>query len=334
MEKIRFRSNAMPVFYAARLVYVFWFVAEGVICDTGTMLLWILISIGSAVAASWAQTAQKWSVTLTQYSKFTIACIASLVSAATLLAASYVIRGVPIIDERYWLAMLVTGLINAATFPMMLKAYEVGEFSSVFSMSLLTPIFLLFTSFVMLGEVPSWSGAIGVVLSVLGLWVITSKHEHRAVPNFALGNWLAILVALLWSVSVNFDKLAATYSNPFFSPVGVFLVMAVAHGAYLLARHRRLIVKSETTEGETLSPPIQLPAVLVLVATGVTFAVSSALHNSALLLGFASYTIAIKRLSVLLGVLWGWLFFHEKNIGRKLFGALIAIAGVAAIVLW
>ena len=320
------------------------------ICDTRTMLLWFLLSLGSAIAASWVQTMQKWSVSLTRYSKFTITVVASLIASAALLLVSYGIVGIPVIDSRYWTAALATGLLNAATIPLMLKAYEVGEFSSVFSMSLLTPVFLLFTSFAQLGEAPSFLGAAGVILIVLGLWVIASTREHRAAPHFALGNWLAVLVAFLWSISSNFDKLTARYSSPFFAPVGTYAIIAAALGLYLFARHRRLIVyndvyndvRHEAGEASVSAQRVPdsrlrllpgVPPFAVLAITGLTFAASSVVHNAALLLGFVAYTIAIKRLGVIFGVFWGWLFFREKNIRRKLLGSLVAIAGVVIIVL-
>jgi uncharacterized membrane protein len=47
----------------------------------------------------------------------------------------------------------------------------------------------------------------------------------------------------------------------------------------------------------------------------------------------AAYVIAIKRLSLLLSVLYGWLFFQEKNLGTRLFGAGIMALGAILIAL-
>ena len=58
--------------------------------------------------------------------------------------------------------------------------------------------------------------------------------------------------------------------------------------------------------------------VVAFIVLGSLLSFSNVLHNSALLAGFASYTIAVKRVGVLFGIVWGWLFFHEKNIGKKL----------------
>lgn len=294
------------------------------------MITWFLLALGSAIANSCTQAMQKSAVSLGRYSKISISFIALATASLILFAISFLIIGAPEIDGRFWSAVLVTGIINIATFPLMLKAYELGEFSSVYSMILMTPAFLLITSFIFLGETTSWIGVLGVLLTVVGLWVITrGSHEHVAVPNFTKGNILAVSVAFLWSISVNFDKLATIHSDAFFAPATITALMAVGYLFYLLIKHRTVLVKNENQLDKAQhSWGLDLGLLLIL---GLAMAFSNVLHNAALLAGPASYTIAIKRLGILLGVFWGWLFFHEKDIAKKIVGAAIAIAGVVAI---
>ena len=216
----------------------------------------------------------------------------------------------------------------------MLKAYELGEFSSVYSMILLTPLFMLLTSFLFLGEIPSWAGIIGVILTVVGLWVISKKSNHQPVPNYFKGNLLGMCVALLWSVSVNFDKLSAVYSDVYFAPAVSTAMMAIGYAVYLLIRHRRFLVKENTLANHDIGQSSRLlPAWTIIILLGVTLTLGNIVHNAALLHGLASYTIAIKRIGILFGVLWGWLFFHERDIFKKLLGATVAVAGVIVILL-
>ncbi|MBI2091650.1 MAG: multidrug DMT transporter [Deltaproteobacteria bacterium] len=46
-----------------------------------------------------------------------------------------------------------------------------------------------------------------------------------------------------------------------------------------------------------------------------------------------AYFIAVKRTSILMGVLWGWVFFHEKNIRERVFGSVLIIIGTILIAL-
>src|SRR3989344_9322130 len=294
------------------------------------MLIWFLLALGSALTNSWVQTMSKWAVNLTHYSKITIAFIIPGTSGIALLLLSYFVFGFPEIDDRFLGAVTVTAVLNLIAFPIMLRAYEIGEFSSVYSMILLTPVFLLVTSFLFLGETPSLMGTAGVIFTIIGLWIVTrGNHRHGQVPGFAKGNWLGILASLLWSVSVNFDKLSTLYSDRFLAPAAASILMAIGYFIYLLVRHRSLLVTKKERDDEEvdLKPMVlKIPKALFLVLAGLFLGLSSVLHNSALLAGLASYTIAVKRTGVLFGVFWGWLFFKEKNLGGKLLGAVIAIA--------
>jgi uncharacterized membrane protein len=42
----------------------------------------------------------------------------------------------------------------------------------------------------------------------------------------------------------------------------------------------------------------------------------------------ASYVISIKRTSILIGSIYGFLFFSEKDIKARLTGALVMVLGV------
>ena len=296
------------------------------------MLIWFILALGSAISNSLTQVIQKWAIGAARLSKISITFLSSVIASAVLLALSGLVVGFPVIQPGFWLAILITSILNVVAFPIMLRAYSLGEFSSVYSMILLTPVFLVFTSFVFLNEVPTSLGLIGVVLTVIGLSVVTvSGHRHSQVSDFKNGNWLLILVALIWSVTVNFDKLSARYTDAFFAPAVSFGILALCFAAYLLVRHRSLLVRTYKTPGieEPVAPSGSIKAsLLIVLLLGLSLALGNILHNSALLNGSASYTIAIKRTGVLFGVIWGWLFFKEKNIARKVFGAAIAIGGV------
>ncbi len=298
------------------------------------MLIWLLLALGSALANSWVQTMSKWAVSLTHYSKIAIAFIITGTSGLALFLLSYFVFGFPEIDDRFLGAVTVTAVLNLITFPVMLKAYEIGEFSSVYSMILLTPVFLLITAFIFLGETPSSLGIIGVILTAIGLGIVTRVNQRGVpVPNFTKGNWLGVSAALLWSVSVNFDKLATLYSDRFLAPAAANILMAIGYFIYLLVRHRSLLVTKKVSDEEANLKPmvLKMPKALFLVLTGLFLGVSSVLHNSALLAGPASYTIAIKRTGVLFGAFWGWLFFKERNLTRKLLGVAVAVVGVILI---
>jgi len=298
------------------------------------MLVWFLFALGLAIADSLTQVFKKLAVSFSNYHKFTITIIVAVASSALLFFISYLV-GMPKIDSRFWVAVLITGILNAMAYPILLRAYEIGEFSSVYSMILLTPVFLLLTAFIIFGEAPSPIGIVGVLLIVVGLWLIMRlNHEHERAVNFVRGNLLGVAVALIWSVTANFDKLAVLYSDRYFAAAVSNALIAISGAIFVFIKYKKLLVRVETNANSAISfHGFIIPGIVVILALAGISALANILHNSALLTGFVSYTIAIKRLGILFGVLWGWLFFHEKDIARKFFGIFIAFLGVIAILL-
>ncbi len=299
------------------------------------MITWFLFALGSAISQSGMNALSNRAVKLGQFSKITVGFIGTATASMILLLITFIFFGIPDLKPGFWHAVFVTGALNIVMLPTGLKAYEFGEFSSVYSMTLATPIFLLFTGWIFLGEVPPMLGMFGVVLSVLGLWQIAKAVPGRETArDFKKGNILALSVAFMASISVNFDKLAVLYSNKFFSYGVISGVMALGYAAYLLFNSRSLMVRTNSASAPPENPLKSiffLEGIFLLVLIGMLQALNGIFYNSALAIGFASYTIAIKRLGVLFGVIWGWLFFREKNISKKLLGAGIAIAGVILI---
>lgn len=297
------------------------------------MITWFLLSLGAAVSDSWSKASQKWAIDADYYSKYAITITITGLASLLLFLVSYFFIGFPVLKPGFWTAIAVTGVLNAVTFPLLLKAYEIGEFSSVYSMILLSPVFLLLTSFIFLGELPTIGGVGGVLLTVLGLAIIArgNSGRHDEVSNFAKGNWLGILVAFIWSVSVNFDKLASQYSSPFFAPaIGLIFI---ALGSFIYALFRKEFALNTAGKKNELKIFFSAKHYAILLIAALLLALSNVMHNFALLAGPAAYTIAIKRMGILFGVFWGWLFFREKEIKRKLIGAAVAVAGVAMILI-
>jgi uncharacterized membrane protein len=67
---------------------------------------------------------------------------------------------------------------------------------------------------------------------------------------------------------------------------------------------------------------------------GILLSVSAVCINTAYTVQIVSYVIAIKRMSIIIIVLYGAFVFGEKDLVRRLFGALLMVAGAVMIVLF
>lgn len=296
------------------------------------MFTWFLLAIGTALLNSWEQVAQKLALLKTSYQKTTIIFASTATASAILFSISF-FYGFPNLDRQFWTAALTTGLLNALAYPLLLRAYQIGEFSSVYSMVLLTPVFLIGTSFLTLGEKPTTIGTMGVMLTVAGIWLITKRNRnHKNIPGFAKGNLLGILVAFIWSVTANFDKIAVLHSDRFFSSAVVFGIIAGGQIVYLLAKgHQTSRNRNDKIKPEISKNNLAL-GIIFIMGLGIIIAAQSYAQNWAISIGPVTYTITLKRTGVLFGLLWGWLFFREKMMAKKVFGIIVALGGVAAII--
>ncbi|HSF73405.1 MAG TPA: EamA family transporter [Microcoleus sp.] len=229
--------------------------------------------------------------------------------------------GIPPLNSQFWLALLIGGSINAVTALLYIKAIKVSDLSLTIPLVALTPLFMLVTSPLIVGEYPKFFDYIGILLIVAGSYLLNIKEKHKGylAPFKSLldepGPKLMLIVAFLWSIASNCDKIGVTNSYPIFWVFSLFGTMSVLLLPVLLHKTPnpgRQIVK-------------QLP---MLAAMGFINALGVICQMQALTLTLVVRVTALKRTSVLMGVLFGHFIFKEKDIQERLLGAGIMILGV------
>ena len=81
-------------------------------------------------------------------------------------------------DGQLLLALLVSGSINVIAVLLYFKAIKFGELSHVLPMLTFSPLFLLITSPLIVGEFPKLSGLIGIVMIVSGSYGFNIKKKN------------------------------------------------------------------------------------------------------------------------------------------------------------
>jgi uncharacterized membrane protein len=201
------------------------------------------------------------------------------------------------------------------------RALQISPLSLCVPFLAFTPVFLIPTGFVLLGELPSAIKLLGVVLIVVGSLVM-----HRRL--FALG-WTApiravirergsrymLLVSFIFSITNPLDKKLVVMSDVFTEAVAYGLGLCVSF--FLLGRIQR------ADFGAAIRQNVKWVAL-----AGLSDAVS-------LLFQLASYTylavvitVSIKRAGIVLAVIAGWLFFREREITDKLIATAVMFCGV------
>ncbi|MBN2332996.1 MAG: EamA family transporter [Deltaproteobacteria bacterium] len=285
--------------------------------------LWFILAVLTALAAALKDVFSK--IAVTTANPYLVAWAWSAGALPFLLPLLLVID-LPPLGPRFWPALFAGGLLHIGATILYIKALKASDLSLTIPMITLTPLFLLVTSPLMLGELPSAASMTGIILIVVGSYLLNIHEYHKGFlePFRALvrepGPRLMLGVALIWSVTANIDKIGITGSSPLAWVIAVDSFVAVAPIVWLLspAAERRL----STMRIRKLAP-IGLSAALVLI-----------LQMHAIQLTLVPYVIAIKRTSVLFSILFGLLVFGEKRIRERLLGAAIMVVGVVIIAMF
>ncbi len=232
----------------------------------------------------------------------------------------------PQLNPQFWIALLIGASLNSVTAILYIKAIKLSDLSLTVPLVALTPLFMLLTSPLIVGEYPNFFDCIGIFLIVMGSYLLNIKEKSQGylAPFKALlqqpGPKLMLIVAFLWSITSNFDKIGVQHSSPIFWLFSLFTTMSVLLLPVLLHK----------TPNPSRKIRQQLP---MLIAMGFVNGLGVIFQMQALTMTLVVQVIAVKRTSVLMGVLFGHFIFKEKDIQQRLLGAAIMIVGVFFITL-
>jgi len=232
----------------------------------------------------------------------------------------------PDLDRTFWLAVVAALPLEVAATLLYMRALKVCHLSLCIPFLAFTPVFLIFTGWVLLGEGLNRWGIIGTLLIALGGYILSLGAGRPGfwAPLKALarekGARLILLVAGIYAFTSALGKLAILHSGPAFFGV-----------AYPLAFSGVMLT------GYPLSNPRPGPALGARyrwgMIMGVCLAGSIFCHVYGMSLAPATYLIAVKRTSILFSVLLGGLWLKERPFVPRLLGAGLMFAGVILIAL-
>jgi drug/metabolite transporter (DMT)-like permease len=309
-------------------------------------MLWILLALlGAVTNASYFIIIKRYITTLDPK----VLTGVGFTCGGLLLLAFSAIRGFPVIGQDFYSAVVITATLNIISLSLIFKALSSSDLSLSIPMLSFTPVILIGTSYLLLHEVPSVSGVAGICIIVIGSYVlnISSADEHILDPVKSMlrnrGSWYMLIVAFLFAVSINFDKIAMLNSDPFFGMALTVLAIGVAFvlmAAYSLISYRNLSSLPEPVDCAYPEPVSRSPAFLqrkylaLAILIGAFVAIEAASINVAYTLQIVPYVIAIKRLSIIFVVLYGTLVFSEDETVKRLMGAALMVTGAIVIVLF
>lgn len=245
---------------------------------------------------------------------------------SSLFLLPFVFAGSAPSDPRaFWTATIVALPIEVAAALMYQHALHRSPLSLTVPYLAFTPVFLLLTGWIMLGERPTVPGILGVALVTAGALAL----QRRPAPGRSWASWiipsdrgslLILCVALLYSFTSALTKRAVLAGSPLSFPGIYFGLLSVC------------LVPFQFRAPGWARSLVSRPA--LFAAVGILEAITLLLQFEAYLHVEVAYVISIKRLSPLVAVFYGRLFFHERASPARLVGAALMVGGAAVIALF
>ncbi|GAB7082178.1 EamA family transporter [Megalodesulfovibrio paquesii] len=288
-------------------------------------MLWFFLALATAVSSAVeVALAKRWYGELDPLEMLGVQLLWSLPA----LLLGLVLVEVPEIKPGFWWQFALLVPVNVLASLWVFAAVKEAPLSLTMPLQSFTPLVMLLPAWLLLDEAPSWAGLGGIVLVVLGSYVLNvdalrgggiwgpfraiirepgARHMLGAAALFGLsavqGKDLALKSSVLWSAVAFFTV----------NHLVVLGIVAVKRPGGL----RRMLVRAKPGS----------------IVAGI-WIVHILSHYTAIMLVDAAYMVAIKRLNGLVGVLLGGMLFREDKIRQRLLGAACMSAGAAVLALW
>lgn len=282
---------------------------------------WFPIALFSALSLSTADALSKRELRHTE--DIVVAWVREGYAIPFLLIVLFFIE-IPPLDSTFFLTLALLVPLEITALFLYVKAIKLSPMSLSIPFMALSPVFIIFIAFLLLGEVPGVAGVFGILLIVAGVYTLNAGAYSAGIlgPFKAIlkekGSLIMIIVAVIYSITGTLGKVAIQHSSPVFFGSFYSIILALAMSVYLIARGRLGMVFSR--------PASYLPIGLCTAAMALS-------HFIAISGTQVAYMISVKRTNLIFSVLFGWLFFKESNIRERLVGTIIMAAGVFLIAL-
>lgn len=288
---------------------------------------WVLYALLSAILSSLAAIVEKKTLIREHASEF-----------ATLLALGNLIVSIPLfflidynnINGNVLALIYVVSVVASFAFLFVTKCVRHMEISVVSPLLVLGPALTALLAFIVLDEQLRWWQTAGIVLLVIGAYILQTKAHLRFIDPIkqffsSKYTWFLLAALFLYAISANFDRFILTrftiqpleYIAFFhlFAAINLFFLHALLYDGYTG------LVKGAKLFGG--------PIFLIACCT-VGYRFFQAQAVSMIAVGLA---ISVKRLSILFTTVIGGRLFHEEGIARKAGACVIMLVGAMLIIL-
>ncbi len=265
-----------------------------------------------------------WNLLLKQSKEKYLAMVWQVIISSILAILALFFAGLP--PRDVWLFVLASTILESIYFFLLTYAYNDHDFSLVYPTARgAAPALVVIWSAIVLAEIPSPGGLIGILLVVCGLVIIGATslfQNHTAKPQFR-GIVISLSVALVISFYTIVDGFAVKHAPALSYGLSLFALMPLLTAPFV-ARHYggRHLLQAFRDQ----------PARLILV--GFLGVIAYMLALFAYSIAPVNYSEAIREVSVVMGAFAGWYFLGEQMGKVRILGALVIFTGIVMIAIF
>lgn len=226
------------------------------------------------------------------------------------------------IDGKTFLFLILSGLSTGGSWLCYFKALQLGDVNKVVPIDKSSTILTMILAFIFLNEKITINMVIGMIGIAIGTYLMIQKKEkaEKIVKGKA---WLiyALLSALFASLTSILGKVGIeNVESNLGTAIRTIVVLVMAWIIVFATKKQRDIKK------------IDKRSLIFLILSGVATGASWLCYYKALQDGLASIVVPIDKLSILVTVLFAYIFLKEKLSKKSLLGLILIIVGTLLLV--
>ena len=221
------------------------------------------------------------------------------------------------IDGKTFLFLILSGLSTGGSWLCYFKALQLGDVNKVVPIDKSSTILTMILAFIFLNEKITINMVIGMIGIAIGTYLMIQKKEksEKIIKRKA---WLiyALLSALFASLTSILGKVGIeNVESNLGTAIRTIVVLVMAWIIVFATKKQRDIKK------------IDKRSLIFLILSGVATGASWLCYYKALQDGLASIVVPIDKLSILVTVLFAYIFLKEKLSKKSLLGLILIVVG-------
>lgn len=221
------------------------------------------------------------------------------------------------IDGKTFLFLILSGLSTGGSWLCYFKALQLGDVNKVVPIDKSSTILTMILAFIFLNEKITINMVIGMIGIAIGTYLMIQKKE-KAEKIVKRKAWLiyALLSALFASLTSILGKVGIeNVESNLGTAIRTIVVLVMAWIIVFATKKQRDIKK------------IDKRSLIFLILSGVATGASWLCYYKALQDGLASIVVPIDKLSMLVTVLFAYIFLKEKLSKKSLLGLILIVVG-------